>query len=352
MMRALAVFGCLLSLVACKEEIAGGKESGEIGEDTASGGGEQDNWRASGTGVAYFTDGASDASLFRLSLSRALPPRDGFAYYGFVGTSAGDLIPLGEIPVNGEDVDFQADVGIDAIHEGLSHFEAWHTDGSGDEPGGDPVWEGDVDPTVYETIQRLLIANPDTPSGEGSLRALETQLEFLRDEAQAAADGGLSISELKLVGEKIGNALEDPPVDSNDNGKDDMYEGLLHVEGDDSKGDDGYVELIFADFNAVVAAIDPRDPLRVYIDDAHDGVGFTDYTVATFSVPGARATGNTDTASVAESFLDDVAEDMTHCLEGYDADGDGVIDPQVEVGIDWSIDRVSYMAQMIVGVAN
>jgi hypothetical protein len=355
-MRALVMVGGLLGLVACQEEGAGGKESGEIGEDTAAGGGELENWRASGTGTAYFTDGASDGSLFRLSLSRALPPRDGYAYYGFVGASGGEVIAVGEISVNGEDVDFQADVGMNAIMEGLSHFEAWHTNGSGDAPEGDPVWAGDVDTTVYDVIQRLLIANPDTPTGEGSLRALESQVEYLGAEAQAAADGGLTIGELQLIGEKIGNALEDPPVDSNDDGKDDVFPDTLAIEGDDTKGDDGYVEIIQADFQAVALALDLRDPkavaIRELIDDAYDGLDFTDYTVKTFAVPGARSTGNTDTASVAESFLDGVAEDMANCLTGYDADGDGVIDPQVEVGIEWTIDRVSYMAQMPVNAVN
>lgn len=347
-MRSLVVVGCVLGLVACKEDSKGGSETAEGQEDTASGGGEQDNWRASGTGTAYFTDGESDGSLFRLSLSRALPPRTGEAYYGFVGGADGELIALGEIPVNGEDVDFQADVGVNAITEGLSHFEAWQSDGDGSEPEGDPVWSGDVDTTVYSVLQRLLIENPDTPGGEGSLRALESQLEYLGAQAQAAADGGLTISELKLIGEQIGNALEDPAVDSNDNGTDDVFPDTLHVEGDDAKGDDGYVELIDADFQAMAAVLDPRDPIRDYIDDAVDGVQFTDYTVQTFAAPAARSTGNTDTASVAESFLDGVAEDMEHCLTGYDADDNGVIDPQVEVGIEWSIDRVSYMAQMAV----
>ena len=103
-MRVLVLMGCVAGLAACTEEKKGGSETAEGQEDTAGGGGEQENWRASGTGVAYFTDGESDGSLFRLSLSRALPPRTGYAYYGFVSGADGDLIALGEIAVNGEDV--------------------------------------------------------------------------------------------------------------------------------------------------------------------------------------------------------------------------------------------------------
>jgi hypothetical protein len=347
-MRVLVLMGCVAGLAACTEEKKGGSETAEGQEDTAGGGGEQENWRASGTGVAYFTDGESDGSLFRLSLSRALPPRTGYAYYGFVSGADGDLIALGEISVNGEDVDFQAEVGVNAITEGLSHFEAWHTDGDGSKPEGDAVWAGDVDTTVYSVIQRLLIENSDTPDGSGSLRSLESHLEFLGAEAQAAAGGGLTISELQLIGEKVGNGLEDPAVDSNNDGDDDVFADTLHVQGDDTKGDDGYVELIESDFQAMAAVLDPRDPIREYIDDAVDGVQFCEYAVKTFAAPAARSTGNTDTTNVAESFLDSVAEDMEHCLTGYDANGDGVIDPQVEVGIEWTIDRVSYMAQMVV----
>lgn len=351
-MRSLVVVGCLVGLAACTEEGAAGKETSEIGKDTAAGGGEQENWRASGTGAAYFTDGESDSSLFSLSMTRALPPRDGYAYYGFVSTAGGELIPLGEITVNGEDVEFTAEVGVNAISEGLSHFEAWHTDGGGNEPSGYALWEGDVDTTVYEVIQRLLIGNGDTPGGEGSLRALEAQVEYLAAESDAASNGGLTIGELLLIGEKIGNALEDPAVDSNNDGNDDVFPDTLHIEGDDTKGDDGYVELIFADFQEMALVLDPLDPIRGYIDDAYDGVQFTEYTVKTFAAPAARSTGNTDTVSVAESFLSSVAEDMTNCLTGYDANEDGEIDPQVEVGIEWSIDRVSYMAQMAVSTVD
>ncbi len=352
-MRLLSFAIPLAVLVGCPGPGDSGKDTADgQSEDTASGGGQQDNWSPAGSGMAYFADGDTDNSLFTLELAGANPPRDGEAYYGFVRAGAdGDPVALGEIQVNGEDVQFTSDIGENAILAGYSHFEAWASDGDGDEPDGDAVWEGQVDTTVYDVIQRLLIANPDTPSGEGSLRALETQLEYLRDESAAASSGGLTMSELALVGEKVGNALQDPTVDSNNDGDDDLYPDTLAVHSDDEKGSgEGFVELIQADFGAAAAVVDPLDPIRTYIEQAYDGLDLTEYTVKTFSADSARDTGSASTQAVAENLLDDVSEQLVLCLEGGDVNEDGVVDPQVEVGIEWAIDQTSQMASMTVGV--
>lgn len=354
-MRLLMIAVPLAMLVGCPGPDSADKDSAEGDtEDTASGGGQEDNWSAAGSGTAYFTDGETDNSLFTLELAGANEPRDGEAYYGFVSDGVGgDMVPLGEIQVNGEDVLFTSDIGENAILAGYSHFEAWASDGSGDEPEGDPVWEGDVDTTVYDVIQRLLIANPDTPDGTGSLRALESQLEFLRDECEAASNGGLTDAELALVGEKVGNALMDPTVDADNSGEDDMYDGAYPVTSDEEKGSgEDYIHLIAADFAAAAAVIDPRDPIRDYIEEAYDGLDLTEYTIVTFSADAARDVAGASTTAVAENLLDDVSEQMTLCLEGGDVNEDGVVDPQVEVGIEWAIDRTSYMAHMEVSVAN
>ncbi len=344
----------LVVLVGCPGPEDSGKGETAGTDDTASGGGEQDNWSPAGSGTAYFVDGESDNSLFTLELTGANEPRDGDAYYGFVSVGVdGDPVALGEIQVNGEDVSFTSDIGENAILAGYSHFEAWSSDGDGDEPDGDAVWEGDLDTTVFDVLQRLLIANPDTPTGEGSLRALESHLEFLRDETDAASNGGLTLDELALVGEMVGNALQDPPEDSNNDADEDFFDDNLAVHSDDEKGDGiGYIELIIADFTAAAAAIpDPRDPIRTYIEEAYDGLDLTEYTVKTFSADSARDTGSASTTAVSENLLDDVSEDMTLCLEGGDVDEDGVINPQVEVGIEWAIERSSFMAHMTVNVA-
>jgi len=340
----------LVLAVGCPQPEDSSSTSEETGQDTASGGGQEDNWRASGAGAAYFADGVEDNSLFTLTLTRALPPRDGEHYYGFVSSPTSGLVPVGEITVVGEDVNFTADIGENAVAEGFNHFEAWQGTGDGSAPDGDPVWSGDVDSTVFSVIQRLLIANPDTPSGEGSLRALETQLEFLRDEASAAATGGLDITELNLIGEKIGNGLEDPTVDANNDGDDDVYDNNYAVEADDVKGDGGYVELILADYNDAAAAVDPRDPIRSYIEQAIDGVQLCDYQTSHFAVPSARGAGSTSNDSIAVSNLESVAEDLQKYLDGFDADGNGTEEDD-EIGVEDSIILTSQMASMTVDVA-
>ena len=344
--------GWFVGCAETEDSASGGKETGE---DTASGGGEEDTWRASGSGTAYFTDGDEDNSLFRLELARALPPREGEAYFGFVSSPTRDLVPVGEITLNGEDVDFSYDIGENAIAGAYNHFEAWQSAGDGSEPEGDPVWSGNVDTTVFDVIQRLLIANSDTPSGDGSLRALETQLEFLRDEATAASTGGLTLAELNLVGEKIGNALEDPAEDANNDGEEDVYDDNFAVEADDEKGETGYVEIIILDFAAAAAVLDPAIPaeelLRAYIEDAYDGVQFCDYQTSHFAAPEARSAGKASSTGLAEQSLAEVGVDMANYLTGFDASEDGIVGPD-EIGIETSIDLVSQMVQMKVNVAD
>ena len=311
--------------------------------DTASGGGDDDTWRSSGTGAAYFADGSQDNSQFVLELARATPPRDGFAYFGFVSADGGELIPLGEITVNGEDVLFSGDVGTNAIVAGISHFEAWHSEGDGSTPDGEPAWAGDLNPTVFDVIQALLISNPATPGGDGSLRALETRVEFVRDECLAAVGAGLSSNEVATVGEKVANAIEDPPDDWDDDRTDEFFDESLAIEGNDDDDGAGLVELIFADFGDVVAAIDADDPIRINIEEAYDGVAFTDFWAirAASNAQSVAATGST-----GESKLSDAAEQLDWTLLGHDVNGDGLIDEATEVGLDWAIDRISQMAQM------
>lgn len=334
----------ILLAVACDPESGDGTTDTDSGTvDTAEGGGDEDTWRASGTGAAYFADGAQDNSLFVLELSRATVPRDGFAYFGFVSAEGGSLIPLGEITVNGEDVLFQADIGTNAIVDGISHFEAWHTDGDGSVPAGEPVWAGNVNPTVFSVIQDLLISNPATPDGDGSLRALETRVEFVRDECLAAVGAGLNDGEFGTIAEQIANAIEDPADDWDDDGDDEFFDSELAIQGNDDDEGEGLVELIFADFGEVVAAIEADDPIRTNIEEAYDGVQFTDFWAV-------RAAGDAQTAAgrgtLGEQNLADAAEALDWTLLGYDANQDGILDESTEVGLDWAIDRISQMAQM------
>jgi hypothetical protein len=339
------LIGLFVASVACTPDgETGSTDKDSDAADTAEGGGDVDSWRASGTGTAYFADGIQDNSLLTVEMQRASPPADGYAYHGFVSTEGGTLIPVGEITVNGEDVIFTADINSNAIVDGISHFEAWHSDGDGSTPAGDPVWSGDVNPTVFAVLRALLITNPATIDEEGSLRALETRVEYLRDECLAVDGAGLSDKEISALAERVANAIEAPAGDWDDDGTVARFDDSLSIEGDDSSGESGLVELIFADFGAAVDAIDPTDPIRENISEAYDGVQFLDFW-AIRSAADAQAAAAIGGSS-AEAKLADVAEQLDWTLLGYDVSGDGVLDENTEVGLDWAVARVSQMARM------
>lgn len=346
-MRTNSLLG--LFLVACTGEVAKDDNTGDSAEeDTAGGGGTADTWKASGTGYAYFGDGSADNSMFTLVMSRAYEPRDDEAYHGFVSTGADDWTSVGEIVVNGEDVDYTFDIGSNAIIAGFSHFEAW-ANGTGEVGVGDPVWSGNVDPTVFDVIQNMLIASSATPDGQGSLRALESHLEFLIAAAASAEGAGLTDAESATLCEKIGNALQDPPEDADGDGTIETYENTMAVQGDDGEGGYGYVELIIDDLGAANSVVEPTDPIHSHIEQAYDGVQFTDFW-AEKAAADARAGANT-TAASALTKLAEVVEQLSWTLVGADIDEDGVLEEDTESGIDYSIDQVSQMARMSVDVA-
>ncbi|MBM4393615.1 MAG: hypothetical protein FJ090_21020 [Deltaproteobacteria bacterium] len=337
----------MLPLVACTGEEGKEGDTADTGEeDTAGGGGELDNWSASGTGDAYFADGEEDNSLFTLAMSRATEPREGEAYYGFVSAADGVLVPVGEIGVNGEDVDHSFDIGENAIIAGYSHFEAW-ANATGEAGEGDAVWLGDVDPTIFTVIQEMLIASSATPDGQGSLRALESHTEFLVEQAAGAASAGLTDEEVGSLCEMIGNALEDPAVDSDDDGDVETFTNVMAVQGTDDGY--GYVELIFDDLGEANDVVDPNDPIHANIEQAYDGVQFTEFwaeRAASDAHRGASVGGDS-----ALRRLEDVAEQLSWTLVGNDIDEDGVLEYDTEGGLDYSVDQVSQMAQLPIEAA-
>lgn len=337
----------MLGLAACTgNEGKEGDTADTGGEDTAGGGGELDNWSASGTGDAYFADGERDNSLFTLTMSRATEPREGEAYHGFVAASDGVLVPVGEVTVNGEDVNYTFDMGENAIIKGYSHFEAW-ANATGEAGEGDPVWTGDVDATIFTTIQSMLIASTETPDEQGSLRALESHVEFLIEQAAGASSAGLTDEEVGTLCEMIGNALEDPAVDSDDDGEVETFDDVMAVQGTDDGY--GYVELIYEDLGEANDVVDPTDPIHTNIEQAYDGVQFTEFwaeRAASDAHSGASAGGDS-----ALTRLDDVAEQLSWTLVGADIDEDGVLEYDTEGGLDYAVDQVSQMAQLPIEAA-
>jgi hypothetical protein len=207
-----------------------------------------------------------------------------------------------------------------------------------------------MDTTVLDVIQSLLIYSPDTTGNEGTLRALETRVEFLVAEAAAVSGAGLTIDELNTIAEKLANALEDPADDWDDDRTLETYDSELAVQGDEDDGGSGLVELIYADYAAAAAVLDPLDPIRKNIEDAYDGIQFCEFWAerAANEAKNAAATGNEGTA---EQKIATVAEEMGWTLTGYDINEDGTIDSQTEVGLEWAIEQTSLMARMDVEVA-
>ncbi|MFZ5478866.1 MAG: hypothetical protein ACOZNI_18985 [Myxococcota bacterium] len=325
-------------LVACDGD-KGETPDTTAGDDTGEGGGGS-VWSAAGSGTAYFADGAEDNSLFHLELGRCEPPAEGKAYFGFVSRGGEDPIALGEIPVTGEDVIYDGETGVNAIVEGYYTFEAWHND-SGVLGEGDPLWAGEIDTTVYAVIQNLLIASDSTPEGEGSLRSLETTVQDIRDDALAVIGTSPGVDALNDAGEGYYNAINGTETDLNGGG------AVVYGEHLPILGETGYLELIFADFDAASGELEPGDPVKELVADAYDcAQRIEDYASAASLHAQIAAVSAADTTAQAEIY--DMSDQLGYALDGYDDDEDGSIDVATEGTIECAVDYVSQMAQMAV----
>ena len=197
---------CVLTiLVGCTQGDKGGADTAETEKDSGDGG-SGTMWRPAGTGTAYFVDGDEDNSLFHLEMERAVEPREGEDYYGFITRGGDDPIELDDIDVESEDFTFEADVGFNAVIEGYDGFEAWAND-TGERGDGDALWVGAIDTNIYTVIQDLLIYSESTPSGEGTLRATETLVAGMQVLAQDTIEGAGDIDSVQSAGEQIYNGI-------------------------------------------------------------------------------------------------------------------------------------------------
>lgn len=328
----------------CAAGGASDKDGSETGdEDTGEGGGTGTLWRPTGAGYAYFSDGMSDNSLFHLELTRCIPPKEGEEYYGFVSKGGTAPVALGAITVSGEEVVFDNDIGINALIEGYDTFEAWaNVDGL--QGSGEHLWTGQVDPIIYGVVQNLVIASEVTPTGEGSLRSVETAVEGLRDYGQAAVDGGFSLPEIHTTAEGMMNAIRGTTEDSNEDGSVDVFGEHLGLIGAG-----GYVELIKADLTAASNQVDPGNPIKDYANYAYDCTQKieTHADAAGRDAEGASVTGSDESAL---SRLTDSIEGLDYALVGLDENEDGLIDDFTEGTIECAIRYVSQMAQMNVAI--
>jgi hypothetical protein len=334
-----------VTAMGCSGEGGGGEAKPTDTQDTAGGGGETP-WKAAGAGKAYFADGDEDNSLFTLELSRVLAPADGNAYYGFLSVDGADVASLGEIIVSGEDVTFNYDLGVNGVIVGYNHFEAWHN-ATGVQGVGDPVWEGDVDPTVYAALQNLLVESDSTLDGQGTMRSLETTLEDLAAYALAVSeDSSLSVSEVAEEAEMVCNAIEAPADDHDGDGTITEFDSYIAVLGDTS-----YVEFIRADLDAAYDELDPLSDSAEAIRNAYDGI---DSVVESADYARGRAYSATAAASASSAlyYMGEASVALGEALTGADTerDEDTDIDPIYECGLEGALDWISQAAQMEVGV--
>ena len=132
-------------------------------------------WVPTGEGTAYFLDGLQSNSLFTLEMIIITPPPTKDAYAGYlVGEGIGDVY-LGPVPVTEETLFWQSEANLNALQNGYNRFEIRLTSSS------QVIYEGQVDPVIEATYDRLLISSPSTPDGDGSLREIQQTLQALID---------------------------------------------------------------------------------------------------------------------------------------------------------------------------
>ena len=321
---------------------AGGDDGGGGGSGGGSGGG--DTWRASGLGTAYFADGSVDGSLFHLEMQAVPSPREGEAYYGWVVNADGERIALGEIPLSGSDVTFEADVGVNALLEGYSRFEAFAGSGDDADTTGDALWVGIVDPDLEDAYQQLLLSTEEVPGEEGSVRAIQTTVEAALELAQDTIDNTTDLQQLHNRGERISNAItglsEDLKPDGSANSIDDTHPILY--EG-------GGADLVLRDLDQASASVGPGHPVKDLANWSYDCTEEVERHAD-------NAAGQAAVATAAASLdqgkqrLQNAVEMLGYAIDGEDQNEDGSVDPITEGALTCALGYISQMAFLEVGV--
>lgn len=340
----------ILALLAVATACNGGGGTSNGKDDTGdtdtedSGGGNTDNWRPAGTGYAWFVDGETDNSKLHLEMSRCIAPPEGEAYYGFVSRGGADVVALGEITCDGEEVWFEGESGMDLLIGGHDTFQAYSSSGSGDAPEGTPLWEGRIDPALLDTIAELVIASPSTPEGEGTLRSAESQIEALVRYTTAIIDATMQVADLQVEGERIANAIEGGAEDYNDDGQAATLEGSLPL-----LGAEGYVNVILQDLAAVSAGVEPGDPIKDYANYAYDCVQRVE-SHAELAAVSAKVASVCGAESSCDDTLGGVIIELDAAQAGFDENEDGVIDTLTEGTVECALYYVAQMARMQVDI--
>lgn len=322
----------------------GGDGAGEGGGGEGGGSGGGDTWRASGIGTAYYADGATDGSLFHLEMQAVPDPREGEAYYGWVVNEAGDSIALGQIPITGSDVVFEADVGVNALLEGYSRFEAYAGSGDDANVSGDALWVGTVDPDLEDAYEQMLLSTAEVPGQEGSARAIQTTIEAALALAQDTIDNTTDIGQMQNRGERISNALtgleEDLKPDGSANSIDDTHPIL---------GEGGGADLVLRDLDQASASVGPGHPVKDLANWSYDCTQEVERHAEDAAGQAAIATAAASIDQGRQRMIN-VVEMLNYAIDGEDQNDDGSVDPISEGALTCALDYINQMAFMEVGV--
>ncbi|HJN77958.1 MAG TPA: hypothetical protein QGF58_28845 [Myxococcota bacterium] len=325
--------------------IFGNDDSGVVDDSGGGGGNQGDTWRARGKGSAYLLDGSQDHSLFSIELTSCMEPREGEAYHGWL-TGGSSPIYLGEIPVLDDIVLHEVELDLNAFENGYTTFQAYVSDEVPSAPGeGEILWYGEIPASAVEILEDLLVSSPE--SDEGSLRAMETTAEAIRDYGQAASDGFTDIDTFRSEAEAVRNGIAGEEEDVDNNGSVSTISGLEVA----LIGDNGQSAVILEDFQEAFIAFggDSADEdIREALDVGYDCIQRIElHAEEAYSLAGTATVCGAESSCVG--LMNRVIEELDYAIEGEDEDEDGTVELD-EGTIDCAIEYMSRLMAFEVAV--
>ena len=310
----------------------------------------QDTWRAKGSGYAYLLDGEEDHSLFRLEVEGTLVPRDGYAYYGWLMGGSDGYKLMGPIPVNVTEIEYEFELGVNALAQGYREFKVFQHDSEPISPGvGEPVWDGALSGESLDLVRGLI--GDSSGTNEGSLRATETAVEEILAAAESAIDGFTDLATFHANAEAISNAITGVSEDVDNNGSVETLESL----DKGLVGDGSHVETILEDLTASFEAfggLEAEDYVREALDNAYDCI----QRVESYALRAQQYAGICTVCAAqgsCESTMNKTVTQLGLALNGEDSNDDGVISAEQDEGtIECTIEFVSRLVGFPVNTSN
>lgn len=319
---------------------SGASSDGGTGEGDGSDGTAGETWRASGTGIAYLVDGTEANSLFHLEVNNASGPRSGEAYYGFLSGGTTGTVSLGEITVDDSgSLVFETDIGFNGLVDGMDSFAAFMASSEDDAQSGEPVWSGQINPELRTAYEELLIADPATVDGSGSLRSIALTAQAAQDVVTDAL-GLADLAGVQVRGETISNGLQGLEEDLNNDEAASTLDGVHPIlrEG-------GGIELVLEDLSTASFSVEPGHPVKDLANYAYDCTQRIEGYVRYAANRGGVASVSASTASAQEKLIE-AQDNLDWALSGRDDNSDGSVDDISEGTIGCAVTFVSQMAYM------